>query len=76
MKRFLSALLILAILITPVVVLAEFDYESIPTPNIIVVDGNDTNVVFAAMRRRSENLSCQHDEDHDRDPRCAGTRQS
>ncbi len=46
MKRFLSALLILAILITPVVVLAEFDYESIPTPNIIVVDGNDTNVVF------------------------------
>ncbi len=46
MKRFLSAFLIFAMLLIPATALAEFDYDSIPTPNIIVVDGNDTNVVF------------------------------
>ncbi|MBA4348309.1 MAG: hypothetical protein C0413_05630 [Clostridiales bacterium] len=46
MKRILSILLVLTILIIPAVALADFDYDSIPTPNILVVDGNDTSVVF------------------------------
>lgn len=46
MKRFLSILLIVAILLTPSVALADYDYDSIPTPNLIVVDANDTSVVF------------------------------
>lgn len=46
MKRFLAVLLVLAILITPTAALADYDYESIPTPNIIVVDADDTGVVF------------------------------
>lgn len=46
MKRFLGSLLVLALLLTPATALADFDYESIPTPNIIVVDGNDPSVVF------------------------------
>ncbi len=46
MKRYLSALLALAVLFTPAVALADYDYESIPTPNLIVVDGDDPSVVF------------------------------
>jgi len=46
MKRILSILLVLTILIIPAVALADFDYDSIPTPNILVVDGNDPSVVF------------------------------
>jgi D-alanyl-D-alanine carboxypeptidase len=46
MKRFLSILLVLTILTIPAIALADFDYDSIPTPNMIVVDGNDTSVVF------------------------------
>ena len=46
MKRFLSALLALSILITPALALADYDYDSIKTPNVIVVDANDTSTVF------------------------------
>ena len=46
MKRFLSALLALSILITPALALADYDYDSIKTPNVIVLDANDTSVVF------------------------------
>jgi len=46
MKRFLGVLLVLALLLTPAAALAEFDYDSIPTPNLIVVDGDDPSVVF------------------------------
>jgi D-alanyl-D-alanine carboxypeptidase len=46
MKRFLGVLLVLAILLTPAAALADYDYDSIPTPNIIVVDGDDPSVVF------------------------------
>ena len=46
MKRILSALLILILLGTPAIALADFDYDSIPTPNMIVVDGNDPSVVL------------------------------
>jgi len=46
MKRFLGILLILTILLTPAVALADYDYDSIPTPNMIVVDGDDPSVVF------------------------------
>ena len=46
MKRILSILLILTILTIPAVALADYDYDSIPTPNMIVVDGDDTSVVF------------------------------
>jgi D-alanyl-D-alanine carboxypeptidase (penicillin-binding protein 5/6) len=46
MKRILGALLTLAILLTPAMALADYDYDSIPTPNMIVVDGDDPNVVF------------------------------
>lgn len=46
MKRFLGLFLVLAILLTPVTALADFEYESIPTPNLIVVDGDDPSVVF------------------------------
>lgn len=46
MKRFLSILLVLTILTIPAVALADYDYDSIPTPNMIVVDGNDPSVVF------------------------------
>ncbi len=46
MKRFLGVLLALAVLITPAAALADYDYDSLLTPNIIVVDGNDPSVVF------------------------------
>ena len=46
MKRILGALLTLAILLTPAMALADYDYDSIPTPNMIVVDGDDPSVVF------------------------------
>lgn len=46
MKRFLGVLLALALLFTPATALADYDYDSIPTPNLIVVDGDDPNVVF------------------------------
>ena len=46
MKRFLGLFLVLAILLTPVTALADYEYESIPTPNLIVVDGDDPSVVF------------------------------
>jgi len=46
MKRFLSILLVLTILTIPAVALADYDYDSIPTPNMIVVDGDDPSVVF------------------------------
>lgn len=46
MKRFLSLLLVLTILAIPALALADFDYSSIPTPNLIVVDGDDPSVVF------------------------------
>ncbi len=46
MKRILSVLLVLAILLTPAAALADYDYDSIPTPNMIVVDGDDPSVVF------------------------------
>ncbi len=46
MKRFLSILLVLTILTIPAVAMADYDYDSIPTPNMIVVDGNDPGVVF------------------------------
>ena len=46
MKRFLSVLLVLTILTVPAVALADYDYDSIPTPNILVVDGDDPSVVF------------------------------
>ena len=46
MKRLLGVFLVLAILLTPAVALADYDYDSIPTPNIIVVDADDTSVVF------------------------------
>ena len=46
MKRFLGVLLVLALLWIPSTARADYDYESIPTPNMIVVDGDDPNVVF------------------------------
>ena len=46
MKRILGALLILILLCTPAMALADYDYDSIPTPNMIVVDGDDPSVVF------------------------------
>lgn len=46
MKRFLSILLVLTMLTIPAVALADYDYNSIPTPNMIVVDGEDTSKVF------------------------------
>ncbi len=46
MKRFLSILLVLTILTVPAIALADYDYDSIPTPNMIVVDGDDTSQVF------------------------------
>lgn len=46
MKRVLSILLVLTILSVPAIALADYDYDSIPTPNLIVVDGDDTSVVF------------------------------
>ncbi len=46
MKRILSALLILILLCVPATALADYDYDSIPTPNMIVVDGDDPSVVF------------------------------
>ena len=46
MKRFLGVFLVLAILLTPASALADYDYNSIPSPNIIVVDGDDPSVVF------------------------------
>ncbi len=46
MKRILSALLIIILLCTPAMALADYDYDSIPTPNMIVVDGDDPSVVF------------------------------
>ena len=46
MKRFLSILLVLTILTIPAVALADYDYDSIKTPNMIVVDGDDPSVVF------------------------------
>ena len=46
MKRFLGIFLVLAILLTPAAALADYDYDSIPTPNLIVVDGDDPSVVF------------------------------
>ncbi len=46
MKRILGALLTLTILFTPAIALADYDYDSIPTPNMIVVDGDDPSVVF------------------------------
>ena len=46
MKRRLAILLAALLLLVPAMARAEFDYNSIPTPNIIVVDGNDVNTVF------------------------------
>jgi len=46
MKRFIGVLLALALLIAPASALAEYDYESIPTPHMIVVDGDNPSVVF------------------------------
>ncbi len=46
MKRFLSILLVLTILTIPAVALADYDYDQIPTPNLIVVDGDDPGTVF------------------------------
>ena len=48
MKRILGALLALMLLLPPAAALAEgdYDYDSIPTPNMIVVDGDDPSVVF------------------------------
>ena len=46
MKRFLSVFMALLILVIPSFALAEYDYESIKTPNVIVLDANDTSVVF------------------------------
>ena len=48
MKRLLGLLLALMVLLLPAAALAEneYDYDSIPTPNIIVVDGDDPSVVF------------------------------
>lgn len=46
MRRFLSVLLVLGVLLTPAVALADYDYDSIPTPNLIVVDADDPSVVF------------------------------
>ncbi|MEA4870191.1 hypothetical protein SDC9_85360 [bioreactor metagenome] len=46
MKRFLSVFMALLILVIPSVTLADYNYDSIKTPNVIVVDANDTSVVF------------------------------
>ena len=46
MKRLVGVLLVLALLLTPVSALADYDYDSIPTPNLIVVDADDPSVVF------------------------------
>lgn len=46
MKRFLGVLLILSMLAIPSVARADYDYDSIPTPNMIVTDGDDPSVVF------------------------------
>ncbi len=48
MKRFFGILLALTILLIPAAALAEYDYDSIPTPNLIVIDGDDTSVVHFA----------------------------
>ncbi|MDP3447044.1 MAG: D-alanyl-D-alanine carboxypeptidase family protein [Eubacteriales bacterium] len=48
MKRFLGILLTVTILLIPATALADYDYDSIPTPNMIVVDGDDPSVVFYA----------------------------
>ncbi|HRX58399.1 MAG TPA: D-alanyl-D-alanine carboxypeptidase family protein [Eubacteriales bacterium] len=49
MKKFLSVLLVLAllpVLFAPATALADYDYDSIPTPHMIVVDGDNPSVVF------------------------------
>lgn len=46
MKRIVSFLLAAAVLLFPAVSRAAYDYESIPTPNILVVDADDLNHVF------------------------------
>lgn len=46
MKRFVGVLLALALLLMPAAALADYDFDSIPTPNMIVVDGDDPSVVF------------------------------
>jgi D-alanyl-D-alanine carboxypeptidase len=49
MKKFLSVLLVLALLpalFAPAAALADYDYETIPTPNMIVTDGDNPSVVF------------------------------
>ncbi len=46
MKRFLSVLLVFTILFMPAAALADYDYDSVPTPNMIVIDGDDPSVVF------------------------------
>lgn len=46
MKRVPGILLALALLLLPVSALADYDYNAIPTPNMIVVDADDPSVVF------------------------------
>ncbi len=46
MKRFLGILLVLAVLLTPAAARADYDYDSIKTPNMIVTDADDPSVVF------------------------------
>lgn len=48
MKRFLAIFLAAIILLVPAMAFADYDYDSIPTPNMIVVDGDDPSVVFFA----------------------------
>ncbi len=46
MRRFFAGLVTALLLLVPATARAAFDYNTIPTPNIIVVDGDDVNHVF------------------------------
>lgn len=46
MKRFLGIVVCLLLLAAPIGSLADFDYESIPTPYMLIVDADDPSAVF------------------------------
>ena len=46
MKRTIAVILTALLLLVPMAANAALDYNSIPTPQIIVVDGDDVNAVF------------------------------
>jgi D-alanyl-D-alanine carboxypeptidase len=46
MKRILGILLAAALMIAPAAALAEYNYDSVPTPHILVVDADHPDTVF------------------------------